>query len=1122
MLCMVVNLLPSTVFATGEDAVELPDPQRSTLASELSVQEEPTAEEDGVYSIAPDVGCPLPGNNTENITADTVTVSDWDQFIETYDNGVKNFIVDGQITIPEGMTLSLGGDREEERITLTRATGYTGTLLFAKDADLTLNYITLDGGAKWEGTPDPTLQRGTENNGMTANETTKTWLGGQLLFVEGGNLTICEGLVLENNHISNTGLDYCYGSALTLHQAECVMSGGEIRNNAITTGMDGYGAGVCLWDSSFKMLGGKVYGNALYYTEGPGKGSYQRGGGIYGIGGDDCFIKISGGEVSHNYCDGVGGGIEGDNQCRIEVSGSTKITYNKAAHTAGGVLSAGEFTMTGGEISYNEAGRFGGVSVIDGTMAGGVIKENVATGHDFRAYKQEAEGGGMGVSGAFTMSGGEISDNTADYGSAVWIETAGSGCHFTFEGGIIRGTAAKDGGGVYVKDGNFTMSNDASLADCHAEKDGGGVYVESGNFTMRNNASLTDCHAKYGGAVYVMDDTFTMEDAAAIHANTAEKGGAVYASGGTFTMKGSASIYDNYAQGGWSSQGGGVYGRGLTFIMENGTTIRNNSAKYGGGVYMDSEAFTMAKGATICNNYADTAGADIYSWTITPDTLSLPATGTWILDKDHGGEEQGTAITGWFYDGEGNRWDPQLHHERYVPGETVVVRNLALKAAYASCPHASYDDWEVTKEPSCTEKGTKQHSCSECGRVETGEIDALGHSFPDTWSDVCVSHTDADCAQHEKVCTRCNGTLAGGTLTEDHTYGDWQVTKVPTAIELGEREHICTACEHKETEKMAKISVLEQYAVYEVRYYEDDVLKETVRLFGKVGEAVTADTASKMPGGDWRVSSRSILTGEVKAPTSLLDEEGNVIGVDILILEVRYESYAQCRETFTVTYDLNGGDANGKDYSTVTVKSGTIVTVKDAPVRDGYTFTDWDDGTSACQPGATLTVLKNITLTAQWENAPVPSPSTPPTPTPTAEPMPTADPTPTPTVTPTPLPATPDEPDDEPDPTPTATPSDEPGRPVGPDELDIFDDPNPLGNKELPDKEVGRPVGPDELDIFDDPNPLANKEFPNGEPTLPQTGQHWMSVFLLAGAGALMLLMGLIGEGRYRGKHEEE
>jgi len=80
--------------------------------------------------------------------------------------------------------------------------------------------------------------------------------------------------------------------------------------------------------------------------------------------------------------------------------------------------------------------------------------------------------------------------------------------------------------------------------------------------------------------------------------------------------------------------------------------------------------------------------------------------------------------------------------------------------------------------------------------------------------------------------------------------------------------------------------------------------------------------------------------------------------------------YAQWKEIiakYTVTYDLNGGDANGKDYSPVTVDSGEKVTVKDAPTKSGHTFTGWSgsDGKDY-HPGDVLTVTGNITLTAQW------------------------------------------------------------------------------------------------------------------------------------------------------------
>lgn len=68
------------------------------------------------------------------------------------------------------------------------------------------------------------------------------------------------------------------------------------------------------------------------------------------------------------------------------------------------------------------------------------------------------------------------------------------------------------------------------------------------------------------------------------------------------------------------------------------------------------------------------------------------------------------------------------------------------------------------------------------------------------------------------------------------------------------------------------------------------------------------------------------------------DGTGDAYGADTKI-DHSMTVYAQWKEIiakYTVTYDLNGGDANGKDYSPVTVDSGEKVTVKDAPTKSGH------------------------------------------------------------------------------------------------------------------------------------------------------------------------------------------
>ena len=70
-------------------------------------------------------------------------------------------------------------------------------------------------------------------------------------------------------------------------------------------------------------------------------------------------------------------------------------------------------------------------------------------------------------------------------------------------------------------------------------------------------------------------------------------------------------------------------------------------------------------------------------------------------------------------------------------------------------------------------------------------------------------------------------------------------------------------------------------------------------------------------------------------------------------------------ETFTITFDLNGGTLNGingKIYETH--QKGEVITIPGPPTRKGYTFRYWQG--SVYHPGDKYTVTGNHTLTAVW------------------------------------------------------------------------------------------------------------------------------------------------------------
>jgi uncharacterized repeat protein (TIGR02543 family) len=64
--------------------------------------------------------------------------------------------------------------------------------------------------------------------------------------------------------------------------------------------------------------------------------------------------------------------------------------------------------------------------------------------------------------------------------------------------------------------------------------------------------------------------------------------------------------------------------------------------------------------------------------------------------------------------------------------------------------------------------------------------------------------------------------------------------------------------------------------------------------------------------------------------------------------------------TYTISYELNGGENNSSNPSTYTIESGTITLVD--PSKTGYEFAGWTQGNKV-EEGS----VGNKTFTARWE-----------------------------------------------------------------------------------------------------------------------------------------------------------
>ena len=348
------------------------------------------------------------------------------------------------------------------------------------------------------------------------------------------------------------------------------VSGGTFNmyGGTVCGGRLGSGSGVGVYSGNtragtFNMYGGRISGNTATATSDGG------GGGVF-VCNSSTFNMSGNAAVSGNTAQ-YGGGVYLSSYSAFSMSDHAAISGNSAAATGGGVfVSSGSITMSSDAvISGNSAGNNGGGIYISYpgtfTMENGTISGNSA----------DKNGGGVYVhnSGAFTMNSGSISGNSATQnGGGVYAENIGTA--FTVKGGTIGGStaadanAAKYGGGVYVKNGAFTMSG-GKVTGNSASKDGGGVRLDKGTFNMSGSAVISRNTADgYGGGVDANDGSFTMSGGSITGNNSLRGAGVELVGSGTMTVSGSVQITNNWQKGTLNSASG-VYEKGSSGKPEN-------------------------------------------------------------------------------------------------------------------------------------------------------------------------------------------------------------------------------------------------------------------------------------------------------------------------------------------------------------------------------------------------------------------------------------------------------------------------------------------------------------------------------------------------------------------------
>ena len=236
----------------------------------------------------------------------------------------------------------------------------------------------------------------------------------------------------------------------------------------------------------------------------------------------------------------------------------------------------------------------------------------------------------------------------------------------------------------------------------------------------------------------------------------------------------------------------------------------------------------------------------------------------------------------------------------------------------------TFGEWETVTDSTCTETGTKKHTCTGCDYSETGVIEKKAHTTEhhDRVDPTCTTtgsieywqcsvcgkmFSDAACTTevanvtldklphsagtawekdttyHWHLCTSCGSEVMDKAV---HTYGDWVTVAEATETEAGLRKRTCSVCGYEQTEEIG-------------------ILRFTVTVRNgsgsgeyKSGETVTitADRRSGYTFEKWTVDSGNVtLAKETDSTTTFTMPAENV--------------------TVTATYRYNGGSGSGSGSS---------------------------------------------------------------------------------------------------------------------------------------------------------------------------------------------------------------
>lgn len=518
-------------------------------------------------------------------------------------------------------------------------------------------------------------------NGKTISCTTGKTIQIQSVVNKDLTFTLCDceskGMITHTENSGNSsGVDVAYSNNEdNTDVAKFIMYNGCITQNK--------GSGVNLnVRTSFTMYGGSITGNGHNNTSGWD---------VYGGGvcvNSEVAFAMYGGTITENYGD-YGGGVS--------VAG------------ASGKYKAGNFTMSGGSITKNHAGKIGGgiystsdnISIYGGSVTNNsVTKTGKAGGICVPSSGTLTVGGNVNISGNWQGESKEsgsnsnvyLNGNTSGTSATIVIEKSLTGAPIgvtTATSVVTNDTSIKIAtGGSYTieADDEKHFTPDVGNDYCKVEKKNDGIYLthvhSGGTATCTAKARCTGCNRQYGN----LDATN--------HSYSTE----------------------------WSHDG--------TYHWHECSRCNAKDAEISHTYNQEVVASGYLKTEATCKQYS------VYY-----KSCICGAKGTDTFEDVNGGKNPaihaGTPGAGWTGADGTKHWKQWSCCGAQVSGTDEAHNGTKWTVG------------EVTTPATCMTAGVRTYTCEVCGKVKTEEISATGHDFT---GDTYLSND----TQHWKKCAKCD------------------------------------------------------------------------------------------------------------------------------------------------------------------------------------------------------------------------------------------------------------------------------------------------------------------------------------------------------------------------------